>query len=39
MSSVNGPETLEDSLSLLRRHPALVQELRELLPLLDPPST
>jgi hypothetical protein len=35
MSSVNGPETLEDSLGLLRRHPALVQELRELLPLLD----
>jgi hypothetical protein len=36
--SRDGPATLEDSLALLHQHPALVQELRELLPLLDDAS-
>jgi superfamily II DNA or RNA helicase/HKD family nuclease len=35
MSSVEAARTLEASLRVLLQHPALVQELRELLPLLD----
>lgn len=35
MASVRGLDTLESSLGLLQQHPAIVQELGELLPLLD----